>query len=295
MFGKLVPCGGGPPIPLDQDTIVIGRNSGCDIVITCPSVSGRHCELQFRDGSWWVRDLESTHGTAVNGVKRTHERVEPNNVLSVGRRRFILTYSSKPALSLAADHDVEALAFSFLTADDEPTAPPASKPGSSAVASRQPSKSHEPRRASLGKLVPCGGGDPIPLPLPDVTIGRDPACEICLPFRTISARHCRLNLSAGYWFVEDLKSSNGTWVNGTRCQQDRLLPNSVLGVATHRFTMHYTLTGARRAPDQEVWFTQSLLEKADAIQSLLSDRLPGAQQSERDADQRRRYRPDLDE
>src|ERR1700681_4098212 len=119
MLGKLVPCGGGARVRLGKPVLVVGRNRDCDVVIACPSVSGRHCELQFRDGAWWVRDLGSKNGTAVNGSKRPEQRVGPNDVLSVGRQRFILSYqaalpSPRPA---APESDVDALALEILTAD----------------------------------------------------------------------------------------------------------------------------------------------------------------------------------
>src|SRR6185295_14394594 len=88
MLGKLVPCGGGAPIPLVKATLVVGRSPECDLTIACKTVSGRHCELQFQQGFWWVRDLESRNGTTVNGVRREKHRVAPNDVLALGRHFF---------------------------------------------------------------------------------------------------------------------------------------------------------------------------------------------------------------
>jgi len=46
----------------------IGRDQHLDWALPDPSraVSGRHCEIRFRDGAWWLRDI-STNGTFVNG------------------------------------------------------------------------------------------------------------------------------------------------------------------------------------------------------------------------------------
>lgn len=46
-----------------------------------------------------------------------------------------------------------------------------------------------------------------------ITIGRDPACECCLDESTISARHARLSYHHAQWWVEDLHSRNGTFLN----------------------------------------------------------------------------------
>ena len=47
-------------------------------------------------------------------------------------------------------------------------------------------------------------------------IGTDPSCDVRVSSPTVSSRHCRLFQSQGNWWVEDLGSSNGTWVSGIR-------------------------------------------------------------------------------
>ncbi len=99
MLGKLIPCGGGPPIALSKARLVIGRHRDCDIMIPCATVSGRHCELELRDGVWWVRDLGSKNGTAVNGTKCEEQCVGPDAVLAVGWQHYVLSY--RPAAGQA--------------------------------------------------------------------------------------------------------------------------------------------------------------------------------------------------
>ncbi len=48
----------------------------------------------------------------------------------------------------------------------------------------------------------------------EVTIGRDPACEIVIPLGSVSRRHARLSQKGGVYNLEDLGSSNGTTLNG---------------------------------------------------------------------------------
>jgi pSer/pThr/pTyr-binding forkhead associated (FHA) protein len=48
---------------------------------------------------------------------------------------------------------------------------------------------------------------------PEITIGRDPACDFCLEDKTISAKHARLAYHHGHWWAEDLHSTNGTFIN----------------------------------------------------------------------------------
>src|SRR5262249_61339497 len=69
LLGELLPCGGGDPIPLRKPKLIVGRRSECDITVPVGVVSGQHCELEFKDGHWHIRDLNSRHGTRVNGVQ----------------------------------------------------------------------------------------------------------------------------------------------------------------------------------------------------------------------------------
>ena len=45
-------------------------------------------------------------------------------------------------------------------------------------------------------------------------IGRDPTCEIRLDFPEVSSRHALLNVSQGAALIKDLRSANGTYING---------------------------------------------------------------------------------
>ncbi len=45
-------------------------------------------------------------------------------------------------------------------------------------------------------------------------IGREPSCEIRLDFPDVSGRHALLNVSQGAALIKDLRSANGTYVNG---------------------------------------------------------------------------------
>ena len=49
--------------------------------------------------------------------------------------------------------------------------------------------------------------------IPEVTIGRDPASTCILEDQTVSAHHARLFYRQGQWWVEDLRSTNGTYLN----------------------------------------------------------------------------------
>lgn len=60
----------GRAIEAAAPAVVIGRNSG-DVPINDNTVSRRHAEIRLENGQWVLRDLESSNGTLINGVKLT--------------------------------------------------------------------------------------------------------------------------------------------------------------------------------------------------------------------------------
>lgn len=51
---------------------------------------------------------------------------------------------------------------------------------------------------------------------PEVVIGRDPGCELALANDTVSAHHARLSFHHNQWWLEDMQSTNGTFLNDER-------------------------------------------------------------------------------
>jgi pSer/pThr/pTyr-binding forkhead associated (FHA) protein len=52
-------------------------------------------------------------------------------------------------------------------------------------------------------------------------IGHDPGCDVVVPHDFVSTRHCRLSQTATGFLLEDLGSTNGTFLNGERLSAPR--------------------------------------------------------------------------
>ncbi len=75
------------------------------------------------------------------------------------------------------------------------------------------------KRSAGRKLTVIEGelkGTAVPLSTSVITIGRAPDSTIVLRDDYVSTRHARIYPSGSEWIVEDLGSTNGTWINKTR-------------------------------------------------------------------------------
>jgi HD-GYP domain-containing protein (c-di-GMP phosphodiesterase class II) len=75
-----------------------GRLGTLEIVLDDSSVSRRHAELRRADNGWWVRDLESTNGTYVNGVRLGpgERQLHPRDIVQFGKVAMMVELPDAP-------------------------------------------------------------------------------------------------------------------------------------------------------------------------------------------------------
>lgn len=73
--------------PLESSIVVGRKKESCDIALDYEkSVSGKHCEIRVKDGRFFVKDLQSSNGTWLNGSKiLTESEIFSGNILKLGR------------------------------------------------------------------------------------------------------------------------------------------------------------------------------------------------------------------
>lgn len=54
---------------LNNRTQIIGRDDDSDSIFNVPDMSGRHCEIEWKEDRFTIKDLESTNGTYLNEEK----------------------------------------------------------------------------------------------------------------------------------------------------------------------------------------------------------------------------------
>ena len=79
----------GNPYLLTESKTVIGRGSGCDIVIDDPGISRKHLEIDLTPNGVIARDLGSTNGTYVEGHQVPAATLLDGNTITIGRTRIL--------------------------------------------------------------------------------------------------------------------------------------------------------------------------------------------------------------
>lgn len=97
-------------------------------------------------------------------------------------------------------------------------APAAARPAGGAPSQPAPARGRGARGIPTLLAVTEGrlAGTTIPLHGNGILIGRNPECALVLDDDFASGRHCRIFPRDGGWFVEDLGSTNGTFLAGAK-------------------------------------------------------------------------------
>jgi transcriptional regulator with GAF, ATPase, and Fis domain len=101
LTGRSFPLG-----PAGAPALTLGRHSDNAVQIADLAVSRHHCVLEPRDDGVHLRDLDSRHGTFVNGQAVRERRLGPGDLVTAGRSLFVFlageTAPGEPGPLLAA-------------------------------------------------------------------------------------------------------------------------------------------------------------------------------------------------
>jgi serine phosphatase RsbU (regulator of sigma subunit) len=102
----------GQRLPFGRTPLVLGRRTGCDVVLADAEISGRHCEVVAKgyQGDALVTDLGSTNGTFVDGKRvQGSARLTNGAMLRLGGTLIKHEYrlASEIAQSQEMDRDLE--------------------------------------------------------------------------------------------------------------------------------------------------------------------------------------------
>jgi ABC transport system ATP-binding/permease protein len=217
------------------DVVLVGRDPAvCHFFFKqeeWPMVSRKHAEFRLQGGRWLVSDANSRFGTFIGGQKITQPvEVRAGSNIQFGTGGPVLRVVSieqvAPSQPEAPRADIGQMETFRESA--QALAQPVAPAGAAVAAS--------PQRAAETRDMQRPGAGPAYLQLMDdnmhpvqrielnkdlIRMGRDPEGEVIIDAAAavVSRRHAEIRKEANQFSISDLKSFNGTLVNGQRLTQ----------------------------------------------------------------------------
>ncbi|MGB4343269.1 MAG: FHA domain-containing protein [Moraxellaceae bacterium] len=150
---------------LIDGTTVLGRDPGCDIIITGPHVSRRHAEISIRSGQLWMKDLGSSNGSFLNGKRSEESMLKHGDEVKFDAVIFKVVGPSEPVDSVdEADMTQFRPAIAPKPAAPAPVPAPVAKPAAPVapvpVAKVEPAKPAVVAKPAAPVSAPASSGGP---------------------------------------------------------------------------------------------------------------------------------------
>ena len=164
----------------------IGRLPECDITLPMPSISRSHVKIIFREDKWWVEDLNSKFGTKVE-----EQQLAANIPVALTKRTATIQ------LSRFTFEWVSGACCALIDAQEASQGP-------------------------LGKLVHEASGESVCIVGNQMKIGRRylPQGHQWNCSQVVSGEHAQIRREQDGWYLVDLNSRNGTYLNDARLAAD---------------------------------------------------------------------------
>lgn len=83
-------------LPLQQEALLIGRQSDCDVVLSLERVSRHHARIERRGDEFWLRDLDSTNGTWLAGQRIGQHPLQNGDTIRIGDAQLVFKQAMAP-------------------------------------------------------------------------------------------------------------------------------------------------------------------------------------------------------
>jgi len=191
----------------EQTIVTIGRKSPCEIIIDDSHVSGQHAQLMHNENNeLFIVDMGSTNGTYINDRK-----LEPNVPYPI-KRGDTIQFSQKGNVFLTFDPD-----------NYQSGSAPSAKPSLSSSGSVLGTTNILEKVEQKGKVI----------------IGRSGECDVVLPDQqSISRQHASIEKKGNEYYLTDLGSLNGTYLNGKRISgSTKVTPNDTIFIGRYQIQL----------------------------------------------------------
>lgn len=205
-------------VPLEGREFRIGRADECEIVIQESDISREHAVLRAGRNGIVIEDLGSRNGMFVRGERVSRHDLAPGDTVRLGRTVEIELI----------DEDRSVDRRGHLAEEREVPRPAPTRRGGPLGWLRVESWALEPDDPRAERIH---------VGATRVTVGREKSAGVSIDDESVSRLHARLDRDAEGLMVTDLKSRNGTLVNGEAVLQSPLEPGDSVQFGDILFTV----------------------------------------------------------
>ncbi|RZA07079.1 MAG: FHA domain-containing protein [Proteobacteria bacterium] len=197
----------------EEREITIGRAAGCSLQLDEPSISRLHALLRPEGGQWFLERKANFGAVLLNGQEVENAPLEGGEEVSVGK--FVLRINIE-----APDVQVSSLVSSSNTSsyvereDDDGRTRFTSSSANGLFR-------FEPGTANVGEFL---------LDKEMCVFGRGSNCDVVLTEKKASRKQFEVRRQGLSFFLKDLNSANGTFVNGGKVSEVELVSGDVIAV-----------------------------------------------------------------
>ena len=166
--------------------LTIGRNPTNDVVLPYGVISGNHAVIELISNKLYIKDNKSTNGTFVD-----HKLIQPG--IQVLISNGIISLAGKISIRIEAEN----------------------------TASPEPKKSNNEVFQNLGANILNQLQHKN-----SIVLGRAVSCDVFIDNHFLSRTHAKISNNGDSYFIEDLGSMNGTFVNGIRVSGKTIITKS---------------------------------------------------------------------
>ncbi|MCA9167907.1 MAG: FHA domain-containing protein [Planctomycetales bacterium] len=239
--------------------MTFGRTDRADFAVADDGLlSGLHFELECLPAGARLRDLNSANGTFIAGQRVVETVLQGGEEIQAGNTLFLVEFDETLRTSVAPSNlnlsdparDFVTESFDWSTAGPSPGQP--TQPPNDPFGTLPPAATRSVELGSQPMLEICGRETTTRQVLSygqHLTVGRTNAAEICVPDDPLmSGLHFGFSVKRKQVEIEDLRSTNGTFIDGERIRQGNVTGVEVVQAGSTKF--HFYLPVEESTPPQ---------------------------------------------
>ncbi len=194
-------------LQMNKDEFSIGADSSNDIVLDNLLVASQHAKIVKEGDNWIFRDLNSDEGSYLNDMKIMEHILEDGDEIQISN--FMIIYDE----GFVNDEETETKIVYDELSDEE-----------------QKSEISNPKLLADG---PNGEKIEYLINKASVIVGRSLKADIVIEDTTISRMHAKISLQNGKFYIRDLESRNGTFVNKKKISIAEIKDGDIITFGTY--------------------------------------------------------------